>query len=74
MVFKSNIAGEVKLDWAEVKELRSTDQFAVIEKGKHITQKTPNSEVPQGSITATGTEINVKGTSAAVAVHPYQER
>lgn len=72
LVFKSNIAGDVKVDWAEVKELRSTDQFAVIEKGKHITQKTPNSEVPQGSITATGTEINVKGTSAAVQSIPIK--
>src|SRR5450631_881000 len=65
LVFHSDIAGDVKVDWAKVKELRSSQQFAVIEKGKHLTAKSPNSDVPQGAITATGTDINVQGTSAA---------
>jgi Protein of unknown function, DUF481 len=68
LVFHSNIAGDIKVDWTEVKELRSTEQFAVIEKGKHLTPKTPNSDIPQGSITANGSDINVKGTSAAQTI------
>ena len=72
LIFKSNIAGELKFDWAEVKELRSTDQFAVIEKGKHITQKTPDSQIPRGSIAVSGSEINVKGTSGAAQTIPIK--
>jgi hypothetical protein len=72
LVFHSNIAGDVKVDWTEVKELRSTEQFVVIEKGKHLTPKSPNSDVPQGSITANGSDISVKGTSAAAQTIPIK--
>src|SRR4051812_21124573 len=65
LLFNSDIAGDIKVEWTQVKELRSSQQFAVIEKGKHVTAKTPNSDVPQGTITATGTDISVQGTSAA---------
>src|SRR4051812_34376350 len=34
LFFTSDIAGDIKVDWAKVKELRSSQQFAVIEKGK----------------------------------------
>lgn len=68
LFFNSDIAGNIKVDWAKVKELRSTQQFAVIEKGKHLSAKTPNADVPQGTITATGSEIKVQGTSAAQTI------
>ncbi len=72
LLFHSNIAGDVEVEWAKVKELRSSQQFAVIEKGKHLTPKTPNSDVPQGTITATTTDISVQGTSAAAQTIPVK--
>jgi len=72
LLFSSDIAGDIKVEWTQVKELRSSQQFAVIEKGKHVTAKTPNSDVPQGTITATGTDISVQGTSAAAQTIPVK--
>jgi Protein of unknown function, DUF481 len=72
LVFHSDIVGDVTVDWDKVKELRSPRQFAVIETGKHITRKTPDSEIPQGAITATGSDITVHGPATAVQSIPVK--
>ena len=72
LFFTSDIAGDIKVDWTQVKELRSSQQFAVIEKGKKITEKTPTTDVPHGAITATGTDISVQGTSGAPQTIPVK--
>jgi hypothetical protein len=64
VLFNSDIAGDIKVDWAKIKELRSTQQFAVIEKGKKVSAKKPDTDVPQGTITATGSDIKVQSASA----------
>jgi hypothetical protein len=33
LVFKSDLAGEVTIDWSKVQELRSANRFAITEKG-----------------------------------------
>ena len=36
--------------WDKIKSIRSSQQFAVIQQGQHITRKTPDAEVVQGKV------------------------
>jgi hypothetical protein len=39
VTFKSDLAGEITVDWSKVQELRSANQFAVIQKGVRLRNK-----------------------------------
>ncbi|HVJ08173.1 MAG TPA: DUF481 domain-containing protein [Acidisarcina sp.] len=67
LVFHSDNAGDITVGWDKIKELRTTEKFAVIQKGQKLSRKTPDSEVPQGTIHATGTEIQVESATGAAA-------
>lgn len=50
VTFKSNMAGEITVEWSKIKELHSPDKFAVIEKGVKLHAKQDTSQVPQGTL------------------------
>ena len=59
VVFHSDMAGDITVDWAKVKEIRSPQKFAVIEKGVQPSRKTPDSLVPQGTLTIANESVQV---------------
>ncbi|MBV9501539.1 MAG: DUF481 domain-containing protein [Acidobacteriaceae bacterium] len=71
VVFKSDVAGEVTIEWAKIQELRSAGKFAVIPKGAKLRSKEDEANVPRGTVTATDQQIAVNtGTQPAPAPVP----
>jgi hypothetical protein len=50
VTFKSDMAGEVKVDWSKIKELHSSQRFAVIKKDLQIHKHLDPSTIPQGAL------------------------
>jgi Protein of unknown function, DUF481 len=59
VVFKSDMAGEVTVDWSKVQELRSPERFAAIPKGLKLRRSEDASKVPQGTVTVTGQKVEI---------------
>jgi hypothetical protein len=72
VVFHSDMAGDVTIDWAKVKEIRTPQKFAVIESGVKPSRKTPDSLVPQGEVSIVDQTVQVRtasgGTTPAIPV------
>ena len=54
ITFKSDMAGELTVKWANVKELRTDKQFALLTANQKLTRKDAIAVVPQGRITVAG--------------------
>lgn len=68
--FHSDMAGDVAIDFAKVKEIRSSAKFAVLENGVKPTRKTQNTQqVPQGTLTLADQSIQVH-TDAGTTTPP----
>jgi hypothetical protein len=61
VTFHSDMAGDLSFTWDKIKFIRTTQKFAVIEQGQHISRKTPDSNVAQGTIAIQGDTIQVAG-------------
>ncbi len=61
VTFKSDMAGEIHVDWTKIRELHSSRRFAVIPKGVRVRYKA-GSQVPQGTIAVTDQKIEVSST------------
>lgn len=61
VVFKSDMVGEVKLEWSKIQELHSTDKFAAIPKGVKLHKREDTGRVPQGTLSMTNQQLEVKG-------------
>jgi len=61
--FHSDMAGDVSVEWAKVKEIRTGQKFAVIEKGVKPSRKTPEALVPQGTLTIANQSVQVHTAS-----------
>jgi hypothetical protein len=59
VVFKSDLAGEVTVDWSKVQDLQSANQFAIIEKGVQLRKKQDVGSVPQGKLTVANQQLQV---------------
>jgi hypothetical protein len=63
--FHSDMAGDISVDWAKIKEIRTSQKFAVLEKGVKPSRKTPDSLVPQGTVTIADQKVEVHSDSGA---------
>ncbi len=66
--FHSDMAGDISVPWAKIKEIRTPQRFAVLEKGVKPSRKTPDSLVPQGTVTIADQNVEVhtnSGTTTA---------
>ncbi len=63
VTFHSDMAGDLTIEWTKVKEIRTAQEFAVIEKGVKPTRKTPEALVPHGTITVEDQNIDVHTAS-----------
>ena len=59
VTFKSDMAGEVKVEWSKIKELHSSQRFAVIKKGIEIHRHPDPSTIPQGALSMTDQKLEV---------------
>ena len=59
ITFKSVKAGEIKVSWKNVKELRTDRDFALLSKNEKLTRKDADAIVPQGAITVQGKNVVV---------------
>ena len=68
ITFKSVMAGEITVKWANVKELRSDKNFAILTKSEKLTRKTAEAAVPQGRIVVEDKQIKVATASGPKVV------
>lgn len=59
VVFHSDIAGDVTVPWAKVKELTSARRFAVIPKGFQFKRHEHDGQIPKGTLSVTDSKISV---------------
>jgi hypothetical protein len=59
VIFHSNMAGDVTIPWEKVKEIRTDQKFAVLEKGVKPSRKTPEELVPHGTVTIADQNVQV---------------
>jgi putative salt-induced outer membrane protein YdiY len=65
VTFKSDMAGEITVDWSKVKELHSSAKFAVAEKGIVFGRRDDPAKVPQGTVAVTDQKLQVTPANGA---------
>jgi hypothetical protein len=73
VTFHSDIAGDVTVTWDKIKSIKSGQQFAVIQQGQHISRKTPDADVAQGSVQVQDDQVAVSGTGGATKDIPVKD-
>jgi Protein of unknown function, DUF481 len=59
VAFHSDMAGDLSFTWDKIKSIQSSRKFAVIQQGQHISSKTPDGAVAQGTIALDADKIHV---------------
>jgi len=59
VTFKSDMAGEVTVEWKKIQELHSSDKYAVIRKGVELHRGQTGTQIPQGAIAMKDQKIEV---------------
>jgi hypothetical protein len=72
VTFHSDIAGDVTVTWDKVKSIRTSQQFAVIQQGQHVTRKTAGADVAQGSVQIQDDQVAVSGKGGATKEIPVR--
>lgn len=67
VVFKSDMAGEVTIDWSKIQELRSPQKFAAIPKNVKLRRREDTSNVPEGTIASTAKQVELTRSPGAPA-------
>jgi len=70
VVFKSDLAGEVKVDWAKIKSLQTSEKFAVAKKGQVFGKHTDPAQIPQGTVSLADQKVTVTPAAGAPEVVP----
>lgn len=60
VTFKSDMAGEITVDWSKVKELHTSRKFAVIPKNVMLRKNQDTSTIPQGTVSAADQKLQVE--------------
>jgi hypothetical protein len=59
VTFHSDMAGDLDIPWEKIQSISSSQKFAVIKKGQQVTRKTPDSAIPQGTISVQDKQVQV---------------
>jgi hypothetical protein len=65
VTFHSDMTGDLTFTWDKIKSIRTSQKFAVIEQGQHITRKTADSSVAQGTVAIENDTVRVDGKEIA---------
>ena len=66
MIFHSDMAGDLSFTWDKIKSIHTSQKFAVIQEGQHISLKTPDTDVAQGAVVIQDEKVQVS-TSTGTA-------
>lgn len=64
ITFRSPVAGEVKIPWDHIKDLKSDKSFAVIPKDQKLTRKGVSAAVPRGPVEVQNQAVEINGGKA----------
>jgi hypothetical protein len=67
LVFKSDMAGDITVDWTKVQELHSSRKFAAVPKDVIIRGKTAADKVPQGAVAMVDQKLEIAASPTAPA-------
>ncbi len=70
VVFKSDMAGEVTVDWKKIQELRSSQEFAAIRKDVKLRRHEDTASVPQGTVVMTNQQLEVQSAKGSPQTIP----
>jgi Protein of unknown function, DUF481 len=70
--FHSDIVGDVTIKWSNVREVRTAQKLAVVEKNTQFKHHQIPPSVPIGNLSVTDDHIAVSGTSATIAPIPIK--
>jgi hypothetical protein len=68
ITFKSPVAGEVKIDWANIKTLHSSKSFAILLAKQKLTRKNAEQLTPVGQVSAENKVITVTGPTGSKSI------
>lgn len=64
-MFKSDIVGDVTVDWSKIQELQSSQTFAAIPKGVKLRHDEDRSKVPQGTVAMQDQKLQLSPSNGA---------
>lgn len=67
VTFHSDGAGNITLTWDKIKSIRTSQRFALIRKGQHISRKTSDSDVPRGVVSVEEGKVRVSANTEGSA-------
>jgi hypothetical protein len=73
VVFKSDLVGEITIDWSKVKELHTSQKFAAVPKNVKLRTSEDASKVPQGTVTMSDQKLQVETTQGAPQSIPVSD-
>jgi hypothetical protein len=68
VTFHSDIAGDVNVPWDKIKELHSSAEFAVIEKGVQLKRKLGIAQIPVGTVHVNDGKIELESAAAKAEI------
>lgn len=68
ITFKSDMAGEITVEWSKIKELHSAGKFAVVEKGMKLGWREDTSGIPQGTLSEADQKVSVTSSPARAPI------
>ena len=68
VTFKSLMAGEVTISWANIKELHSSATFALLTPGLKLNRRSTFVSLPQGAVSAANNRITLKSPTTETTV------
>jgi Protein of unknown function, DUF481 len=63
--FKSDVLGELTIDWSKVKTLSTSDKFAIVPKGVELKRNSDLSTIPEGAVAVADQKITVTPAAGA---------
>ena len=59
VTFHSDMAGDLSFTWDKIKSIHTSQKFAVIQQGQHVSLKTPDTDVAQGTVVIQDEKVEV---------------
>ncbi len=72
VTFHSDIAGDVTVTWDKIKSIHSSQQFAVVQQGQHVSRKTADADIAQGAVQVQDDQVHVAGTGGTTKDIPVK--
>ena len=73
VVFHSDMAGDVTVDWTKIKDLQSGRKFAVVPKGVNVEKPKSSKEVVQGSVSVADGKLQIKPAAQPEVTLPVSQ-